>query len=111
MTLQETEIVKSNWPTAKLQSSEGSKPVISKTVMIRAIIIDDEPLERVIKFKEYKDYPFTFLKLNQTFPSIGILSIPVSYFYDANMVLKADEVGEIEWSDPSTREHYKQLMN
>ena len=43
MTLRETEIVKSNWPTAKLQSSEGSKPAISKTVMIRAIIIDDEP--------------------------------------------------------------------
>jgi len=78
---------------------------------IEIVIIDDEPLDRVIKFKEYKDYPFTFLKLNQTFPSIGILSIPVSYFYDANLVLKADEVGEIEWSDPSTREHYKQLMN
>lgn len=78
---------------------------------IEIVIIDDEPIEQVIKFKEHKNYPFTFVKLNQAFPSIGIVSIPVTYFYDVNMALQADEVGEIEWSDPSTREHYKQLMN
>lgn len=78
---------------------------------IEIVIIDDEPLEQVIKFKEYKDYPFTFLKLNQSFPNIGILSIPVSYFYDSSLILKGDEVGELDWLDPSAREHYKQLMN
>lgn len=78
---------------------------------VEIIIIDDEPLEQVNNFKSSKDYPFTFLKLNQAFPSIGIVSIPVTYFYNAAFKLTADEVGEIEWTDPSIRERYKQLMN
>lgn len=78
---------------------------------IEIVIIDDEPLEMVAHFKERKNYPFTFLKLNRAFPEIGINSIPVTYFYNAAQELKKDEVGEIEWSDPSTREHYKQVMN
>ena len=44
---------------------------------IEIIIIDDEPMETVINFKEKREYPFTFLKLDQSFPSIGINSIPV----------------------------------
>ncbi len=78
---------------------------------IQIVIVDDEPLDRVIQFKERKNYPFLFLKLNKTFPEIGINSIPVTYFFDANIVLKKEEVGEIDWDDASTREHYKQLMN
>lgn len=78
---------------------------------IEIVIIDDEPMERVIQFKERKNYPFTFIKLNQSFPTIGVNSIPVTYFYNAQQELKKDEVGEIEWSDASTREHYKQVMN
>ena len=78
---------------------------------IEIIIIDDEPLEDVIKFKEFKNYPFTFLKLNQAFPTIGINSIPVTYFYNKEQELKQDEIGEIEWSDPTIREHYKQVLN
>lgn len=78
---------------------------------IEIVIIDDEPLEHVIGFKEHRNYPFTFLKLNQPFPSIGINSIPVTYFYNKDLKLKNDAVGEIEWSDPSIREHYKQVMN
>ena len=78
---------------------------------VEIVIIDDEPMEEVIRFKEGRSYPFTFLKLNRSFPSIGINSIPVTYFYDSNLQLKKDEVGEIEWADPSTREHYTQVMN
>lgn len=78
---------------------------------VEIVIIDDEPIEEVIQFKDGRSYPFTFLKLDRPFPTIGINSIPVTYFYDTNLQLKKDEVGEIEWADPSTREHYKQVMN
>lgn len=78
---------------------------------VEIVIIDDEPMENVINFKTRKNYPFTFLKLNQPFPNIRINSIPVTYFYNKNLELKNDEVGEIEWLDPSIREHYKQVMN
>lgn len=78
---------------------------------IEIVIIDDEPMETVIGFKERRDYPFTFLKVEQAFPSIGIHSIPVTYFYNAKQELTGNEVGEIDWQDPSTREHFKQIMN
>ncbi len=78
---------------------------------IEIVIIDDEPMETVVSFKEYSEYPFTFLKLDQTFPSIGINSIPVTYFYNAKQELTGNELGEINWLDPSTREHFKQILN
>jgi thiol-disulfide isomerase/thioredoxin len=78
---------------------------------IEIVIIDDEPMETVIGFKEHREYPFTFLKLDQPFPSIGIHSIPVTYFYNAKQELTGNEVGEIDWLDPSNREHFKQILN
>jgi thiol-disulfide isomerase/thioredoxin len=78
---------------------------------IEIVIIDDEPLETVIRFKEGREYPFTFLKLEQSFPSIGVNSIPVTYFYNAEQQIKGNEVGEIDWLDASTREHFKQILN
>jgi thiol-disulfide isomerase/thioredoxin len=78
---------------------------------IDIVIIDDEPLETVIAFKENREYPFTFLKLDKPFPHIGIHSIPVTYFYNAKQEVVGNEVGEIDWLDPSTREHFKQILN
>lgn len=78
---------------------------------IEVVIIDDEPLETVIKFKNNREYPFTFVKLEKEFPSIGINSIPVTYFYNAQGEITGNKVGEIDWSDPSTREHFKQILN
>jgi thiol-disulfide isomerase/thioredoxin len=83
----------------------------SELAGIDIVIIDDEPMETVIKFKNNRDYPFTFLKLNAEFPTIGINSIPVTYFYNSQQKITGNEVGEIEWSDPSTREHFKQILN
>lgn len=78
---------------------------------VEIVIVDDEPMETVIEFKEGRQYPFTFLKLDNAFPNIGINSIPVTYFYNANMEITGNEVGEIDWMDASTREHYKQILN
>lgn len=83
----------------------------SELADIEIVIIDDEPMEKVIKFKEGRQYPFTFLKLDGAFPDIGIHSIPVTYFYNANQEIKGNEVGEIDWLDASTREHYKQILH
>ena len=78
---------------------------------VEIVIIDDEPMETVMKFKNNRQYPFTFVKLNAEFPGIGINSIPVTYFYNSRQEITGNEVGEIEWSDPSTREHFKQILN
>lgn len=78
---------------------------------VEVVIIDDEPMETVTEFKNAREYPFTFVKLEKDFPSIGINSIPVNYFYNTQQELKGNEVGQIDWEDPSTREHFKQLLN
>jgi thiol-disulfide isomerase/thioredoxin len=78
---------------------------------VEIVIIDDEPMETVMEFKEGRQYPFTFVKLNKAFPTIGINSIPVTYFYNAKGEITGNEVGEIDWLDPSTREHYKQILD
>lgn len=77
---------------------------------IEVLIISDEPLETVVKFKERKSYPFTFLKMEQTFNSIGINSIPTNYIFNKNLELKYEKVGEINWKDPSTLEYIKKQM-
>jgi len=77
---------------------------------IQIVVIDDEPLEQIERFKNKREYPFLFLKLNDPFSDIGIYSIPVTYFFDKNGLLKKEVVGEINWDDLSTREHYKSIM-
>jgi thiol-disulfide isomerase/thioredoxin len=77
---------------------------------VTIVIIDDEPLERVKSFSLAKGYPFLFLKMEQSFPSIGVNAIPVNYIVNRKLQVTYEEVGEIEWKDGSTREHMKKLM-
>ena len=39
------------------------------------VVISDEPIEKIISFKEKNDYPFTFLKMQKLFGDIGINEI------------------------------------
>ena len=77
---------------------------------VDVIIISDEPIEKIRDFKEKKGYPFTFLKLNVPFNTIGIHSIPTSYIVNRNMEVTKESVGYIDWKDPSTAQHLKKLM-
>lgn len=77
---------------------------------VEVIIISDEALETVKAFKDRKNYPFTFLKMKESFASIGINSIPTNYILNKDHKIKYEKVGEIDWKDPSTIEHIKKLM-
>jgi len=77
---------------------------------VEVIVISDEDLERVKSFKERKEYPFTFLKMQQPFNSIGVNAIPTTYIVNINLEVKEEKVGYINWEDPSTLEHLKKLM-
>lgn len=78
---------------------------------IQIVVIDDETLDVIQAFKERKAYPFTFIKLDANFPEIGIHSIPVTYFFNENLELKKDYVGEIDWADVSMRRHFFEIMD
>lgn len=77
---------------------------------IEIIVISDEPLEKINSFIEKKSYTFTFLKLEQGFGQIGIYSIPTSYLVNDREEIKKETVGYIDWTDPSTCQHMKKLL-
>jgi len=77
---------------------------------VEIVVISDEDMDRVKAFKERKGYPFTYLKMNVSFNSIGINSIPTTYIINTNFEVKDETVGYIDWKDPSTVEHLKKLM-
>ena len=77
---------------------------------VEILVISDEPIERVRRFKEKPGYPFTFLKMNTSFHEIGINSIPTSYIVNRNLEIKKETVGYLNWKDPSTLQHLKKLM-
>jgi peroxiredoxin len=77
---------------------------------IEVIVISDESLEKVKMFREKTAYPFTFLKMNTAFNSIGINSIPTSYLVNTGFQVVKETVGYIDWKDPSTSQHLKKLM-
>jgi peroxiredoxin len=77
---------------------------------IEIVCISDEPMEKVIAFKESKDYPYTFLKMEQGFNAIGIYSIPVTYFVNGNLQVVEEKLGYIPWDDAVTIEHLKGML-
>lgn len=77
---------------------------------VEVICITDEPIEKLIAFKSKKGYPFTFLKLNNSFSEIGIHSIPVTYIVNQDFQIVKEQVGYIHWDNPATLNHIKGLF-
>jgi thiol-disulfide isomerase/thioredoxin len=77
---------------------------------VEVVVISDEDMDRVRAFQQRKNYPFTFLKMNGSFASIGVNAIPTTYIFNTKFEIKDETVGYIDWEDPSTVEHLKKLM-
>lgn len=78
---------------------------------VEVVVISDESLEKITRFKNKKNYPFTFLKLTSSFGSLGINSIPTTYLLNTEVKVVKETVGYMNWEDASTLEHYKKLMD
>lgn len=81
-----------------------------KLADITILAITDEPMEKLISFKEKKQYPFTFFKLTKSFNQIGVFSIPTVYLLNTKNEIVYDNVGYVNWEDESTLSHLKALM-
>lgn len=81
-----------------------------KLADITILAITDEPMEKLISFKEKKEYPFIFLKLTKSFNQIGVFSIPTVYLLNTKNEIVYDNVGYVNWEDESTLSHLKALM-
>lgn len=82
----------------------------NKLADIPVIAITDESVDKLISFKNKKNYPFTFLKLNKSYSEIGIHSIPVVYLLNTKHEVVYEHIGYINWTDESTLNHLKNLM-
>lgn len=75
------------------------------------VVISDESVEKIRRFKEKNAFPFTFLKLKSSFADIGIHSIPTTYLLNTQLNVVKETVGYLNWNDASNLEHFKRIMD
>ncbi len=78
---------------------------------IEVLAITDEPMDKLISFKNKKQYPFTFLKLSKSFYDLKIFSIPTVYLLNTKGEIVYQKVGYINWKDESELLHLISLMD
>ena len=61
------------------------------------LLVSDETISKISRFKEEMNFDFNFLKSNKSFETLGIYSMPTSYIFDETGKLVETIVGAIEW--------------
>lgn len=61
------------------------------------LLVSDETISKISKFKNERNFDFNFLKSIKSFETLGIYSMPTSYIFDENGKLIETIVGAIEW--------------
>jgi peroxiredoxin len=99
-----------SWCGSCVQELKDIKSVVNNLPDVQVVVISDEATGKIARFRDRYDLPFTFLKLNRSHNSIGIHSIPTTYFINSKGEVKKQSVGFIDWHDPSTQAHLKKIM-
>ena len=69
---------------------------------IRFIVVSDEPIYKLIQFKEANPYSFPYFQSAVSFQKMGITSVPITYFFDAKgklVVKQKDNLKENELNE------------
>ena len=61
------------------------------------LLVSDETISKISKFKNERNFDFNFLKSIKSFETLGIYSMPTSYIFDENGKMIETIVGAIEW--------------
>ena len=61
------------------------------------LLVSDETISKISKFKNDRNFDFNFLKSIKSYESLGIYSMPTSYIFDENGKMIETIVGAIEW--------------
>lgn len=69
---------------------------------VNFIMISDEEISKIEKFKNKKKYNLNIVKSTKTISEYGLNSIPVTYFFDKNGNLVATKTGGIELNELET---------
>ena len=61
------------------------------------LLVSDETISKISKFKNDRNFDFNFLKSIKSYESLGIYSMPTSDIFDENRKKIETIVGAIEW--------------
>ena len=61
------------------------------------LLVSDETISKISKFKNERNFDFNFLKSSKSFETLGVYSMPTSYIFDENGKMIETIVGAIEW--------------
>lgn len=73
------------------------------------LLISDETISKISKFKNERNFDFNFLKSSKSFETLGVYSMPTSYVFDENGNIIETIVGAIEWDSEEMITKLKKL--
>ena len=73
------------------------------------LLVSDETITKISKFKNERDFDFNFLKSSKSFETLGVYSMPTSYIFDENGKIIETIVGAIEWDSEEMINKLKML--
>lgn len=73
------------------------------------LLISDETISKISKFKNERNFDFNFLKSSKSFETLGVYSMPTSYIFDENGNIIETIVGAIEWDSEEMITKLKKL--
>ena len=73
------------------------------------LLISDETISKISKFKNDRNLDFNFVKSIESYESLGIYSMPTSFIFDENGKKIETIVGAIEWDSEEMINKLKML--
>ena len=73
------------------------------------LVVSDEPLPLLNKFKTVYPFSYTYLQMQQNRKSFGINSIPTTYVISPDGELLYKKLGSAEWNAPENIEMLREL--
>ena len=110
----EGKIVISYWatwcgPCIKEMPSIKRAEKILKDYDYTFLLVSDETISKISKFKNEKNFDFNFLRSSKPFETLGVYSMPTSYIFDENGKIIETIVGAIEWDSEEMINKLKML--
>ena len=67
------------------------------------LLVSDETISKISKFKNERNFDFNFLKSNKSFETLGVYFMPTTYIFDENGKIIETILGAIEWDSEEDR--------
>ena len=73
------------------------------------LLVSDETIDKISKFKNEWNFDFNFLKSTKPFETLGVYAMPTSYIFDENGKIVETIIGAVEWNSEEMINKLKML--